>query len=488
MLSEREINELRRKAHRELMLKSLKFYTGEMFEVQNNTPFIFGEHHLKICKALDSVVRGDIRKLIINISPRYGKTELAVKMFISYGFALNPRAKFLHLSYSGGLTLDNSETIKEVIKTPYFQSLFTTRIEKSKDTKAHWQTTEGGGLYATSTLGQITGFGAGTTDKENEEELMDEYTAFFNPHRFNGAIVIDDPIKPEDALSDKVREVVNRRFETTIRNRVNSRRTPIIIIMQRLHEHDLCGYLQEVEPDDWTVLSMPCLTIDENGKEHALWEHKHTVEELHKLEQVNPFVFETQYQQNPTPMEGLMYGEFNTYTDLPEGGEDKCYCDPADVGTDFHCAIFYREHKGYCYVTDVMYTQDDMDVTEPQMVQKLYTNHTTDCAIEANGAGRLYAKNVERRCREQGNTYTRFTTFAQTQNKQVRIYSNANAVNNVVVMPVGWERKWPKYHSAMKSFRKEGRNANDDAPDATTGVVERMNSTNKDLTGFFYGT
>ena len=68
----------------------------------------------------------------------------------------------------------------------------------------------------------------------------------------------------------------------------------------------------------------------------------------------------------------------------------------------------------------------------------------------------------------------------------MRIYSNANAVNNVVVMPVGWERKWPKYHNAMKSFRKEGRNANDDAPDATTGVVERMGKANKDLTGFFW--
>ncbi|MBQ8958648.1 MAG: phage terminase large subunit [Bacteroidales bacterium] len=94
--------------------------------------------------------------------------------------------------------------------------------------------------------------------------------------------------------------------------------------------------------------------------------------------------------------------------------------------------------------------------------------------ITTNGAGRLYAKNIERRCREQGNTFTRISTFTQTQNKQVRIYSNANAVNNVVLMPVGWQRKWPAYSVAMTSFLKEGRNAHDDAPDCTTSVIERM--------------
>ena len=128
-----------------------------------------------------------------------------------------------------------------------------------------------------------------------------------------------------------------------------------------------------------------------------------------------------------------------------------------------------------------------MDETEPEMARKLYANHTTECAIEANGAGRLYAKNIERRCREQGNTFTRIVTFTQTQNKQVRIYSNANAVNNVVLMPVGWERKWPAYSHAMTSFLKEGRNAHDDAPDCTTSVAKRMGKTNtKDLTGFFF--
>ncbi len=471
-------------AHRQLLTGSFMQFVTKMFQFTQGTSYIVGEHHRLIASALEEVVKGQCTKLIINLAPRYGKTCLVSQMFPAYGFAINPKCKFIHLSYSGGLVTDNSVAVKDIMNSEYYRLLFDARIRRGSDQKAKWETEQGGGLYATTTLGQITGFGAGATDKEEEE--LDEYAAD-GGGGFSGAVVIDDPIKPEDALSDVIRERVNRRFETTIRNRVNSRRTPIIVIMQRLHEHDLCGYLQEVEPDEWKVVSIPCLTIDERGNEHALWEHKHTVEELHKIQMANSFVFETQYQQNPMPLEGLMYSEFKTYSELPSGGIDKCCCDPADTGADFLCSIFYREHKGYCYVTDVMYTKDDMDVTEPEMARRLYANHTTECAIEANGAGRLYARNVERRCRENGNSFTRIITYTQTQNKAVRIFSNANAVNNVVLMPVGWERKWPQYHLAMASYLKEGRNAHDDAPDCATSVVLRMGqSVKQDLTGFFF--
>lgn len=293
-----------------------------MFESVYKTPYVFGPHHLEICDALFDVVMGKCRKLIINIAPRYGKTELVVKMFIAWCFALNDACKFIHLSYSSTLVEDNSESIKSIMKSDYYRLMFPYAcISKNKDTKRMWKTTGGGGLYAVSTLGQITGFGAGATDKEDEEideKTLDEFWAWFNPDGFAGAVIIDDPIKPEDALSDNIREQVNRRFETTIRNRVNSRKTPIIIICQRTHEEDLCGYLMSIEPDEWKVISIPVISYDENGNERALWELKHTLEELHKIENASPFVFQTQYLQNPTPLEGLMYTSLKTYDILPD--------------------------------------------------------------------------------------------------------------------------------------------------------------------------
>ena len=231
-------------AHKLLLSSSCEDFTCKMFQYMNGMPYIVGDHHKMIFAALDKVVRGETCKLIINIGPRYGKTEICSKMFIAYGLALNPQAKFLHLSYSGELTQENSMAVRDILTSEYFSNIFDAKIKYGDNKKSKWGTEQGGGVYATSTLGQITGFGAGRVEKEENAynlDDIDEFSVKFNPDNFSGAIVIDDPIRPEDALSDNIREQVNRRFETTIRNRVNSRKTPIIIIMQRLHEHDLCG-------------------------------------------------------------------------------------------------------------------------------------------------------------------------------------------------------------------------------------------------------
>lgn len=441
--------------------------------------FVVGKHHRLICDKLNDVLQGRVRKLIINIAPRYGKTEVAVKNFIAMGLGINPAARFIHLSYSGNLALDNSIAIKDIINSEPYKEVFSTRIKYGSDTKAKWETQQGGGVYATSTLGQITGFGAGAVDVEGE------------PYKFSGAIVIDDPIKPEDALSDVEREKVNRRFETTIRNRVNSRTTPIIIIMQRLHENDLCGYLQSIEPDEWEVLSIPCLEEDEDGNEQALWPFKHTVEELHKIENANSFVFDTQYMQNPKPLEGLMYQTLRTYATLPaEKGMRKNYTDTADTGADFHCSICYFETKTAMYVTDVLYTNKPMEYTEPKTAEMLLLNETQRAKIESNNGGRGFCRNVERIVREHNtpehpNKVARrmtFKSFAQTANKQVRIFSRSAEVQNLIFFPEGWEMRWPQFANAVKAYRKEGKNLHDDAPDVLTGMCEDFRKAPEPLT------
>ena len=421
---------------RTFCLSGMLNFTRYVFRKKTGNKFIIGEHHRIICDALDKVVKGDIKRLIINIAPRYGKTELAVKNFIAYGLALNPKSKFIHLSYSDDLVLDSSKEINTIVRSDYFQRLFPESVTDSTNAKK-WNTNVGGGLYA--------------------------------------VIIIDDPIKPEDALSDTIRERVNNRFETTIRNRVNSRNTPIIIIMQRLHEHDLCGYLQEIEPEDWTVISLPCIQHNENGQEKALWEFKHTLEELHKIESANSFVFNTQYMQNPTPIEGLMYRKFQTYDTIPyyKDSEKKNYTDTADTGSDYLCSICYVDTPIGNFVTDVLYTQKPMEYTEPKTAEMITRNATDWVDVESNNGGRGFARNVEKQCREMGNTKTFINWFCQTDNKQVRIFTKSADVNNMTFFPVGWERKWPEFHNAIAKHRKEGSNSHDDAPDALTGCFEK---------------
>lgn len=450
-------------------LSHFDHFVQRMFLDTYKTPYIFGDHHRSICRALESVVMGDCKRLIINIAPRYGKTELVSKMFIAWGFALNPASKFIHLSYSFDLARSNAMSVRDIMLCEWYRILFP-YVHIVGTGASNWATSDGGKMYAVSSGGQVTGFGAGAVDSEPiDDDQYPEYT-----DRFAGAIVIDDPIKPDDALSDKAREAVNYRFESTIRSRANSRNTPIVIIMQRLHENDLCGFLQRNEPEEWTVLSLPCITAEGT----ALWEHKHTLEELKQLERVQPFVFQTQYMQNPTPLEGLMYERFKEYDTLPVGPYVmKNYTDTADTGADYLCSICYAEYtSGECYVTDVLYTDKPMEYTENQTARMLVSNGVRVCVVESNNGGRGFRRNVERLVREMGNRQMTFSDLTQTKNKQSRIFSRSAEVQNMVYFPRGWDRLHPLYANALRSYRKAGRNSHDDAPDATTGIVEMLSS------------
>lgn len=470
-------------------LRSTLNFTRYFFKQKFSRKFIVGQHHVAIAKALDRVLAGKCTRLIINIAPRYGKTELAVKNFIAMGLAINPKANFIHLSYSDDLARDNSRGVQEILRESSYRRLFPGTKPTSTNTHK-WRTTEGGGLYAVSSAGQVTGFGAGIVDREEEEELAAEVEelASVNAGTFGGAIVIDDPIKPDDARSETVRSKVNQKFETTIRNRVNSRSTPIIIIMQRLDEDDLCGYLERLEPDVWEVLSLPVITTDEHGEEAALWPFKHTLDELHDLREKNSFVFDTQYMQNPRPLAGLMYErEFATYATIPVTRKHKvkAYIDTADTGKDFLCLITYVETEIGNYILDVYYTQAPMETTESETARRLTRYEVEECIVESNNGGRGFGRKVRDNCRVLGNRKTYFTFFTQTENKDVRIFNHSNEVQNLCVFPERWNLLFPAFHKAITQYKKEGGNTHDDAPDALTGTVEKRAQQAQNLTRIF---
>lgn len=312
-------------------LQSLLFFTRYFYQKRFSRKYIVADPHTKICEALERVLKGEITRLIINIAPRYGKTELGVKNFIAHGLALNPAAKFIHLTYSQNLALDNSEEARGIVQSDWYQEMFDVKVKRDSKAKNKWYTTAGGGVYAAATGGQVTGFGAGRVDTEEEEKKrLEEEENFIKETEefmpivstkaiFAGAIIIDDSIKPEDANSAVKRNRVNDRFETTVRNRVNSRKTPIIIIQQRVHIKDLPGYLIGVEPGEWTVITLPCLKEDGT----ALWPMKHTAEELMKLKRINEFVFNSQYQQNPDELQ--RGGEFLYNFDYKRNVKDVKY-------------------------------------------------------------------------------------------------------------------------------------------------------------------
>ena len=264
---------------------SLLFFARYIYKENHNRSFIVSPHFVKIAETLEAVTRGEVKRLIINIAPRYGKTELAIKIFVAWCLAKWGYSKFIHLSYSDSLALDNSSQIKEYIQSDSYQRFWGMTLKKDAQSKSKWFNESGGGVYATASGGAITGFGAGVSECDT----------------FSGAIIIDDPLKPDDAFSDLKRNAVNNRYNNTIRSRVNDRDTPVIIIMQRLHEEDLTGFLLDGgSGEEWTHLCMPAL--DESNK--PLYPNKHTFDELEQIRQADRYTFAGQYMQTPSPDEG----------------------------------------------------------------------------------------------------------------------------------------------------------------------------------------
>lgn len=217
------------------------------FKLREGNKLLVNWHHYVIEYVLQAVIDLKIQRLIINIAPGYTKTEQAVLNFICRGLALNPRAKFIHTSYSADLAHENSSKIKETVESPEFQELWPMRTRADKKGKKRWFTVPGGGMMAVASGGQITGFRAGRMEEG-----------------FTGAFINDDPVKPDDAYSDVKRNAINNRFNNTMRSRLAVETVPMVNIMQRLHEDDLSGYLLKGGSGDvWHHLVLPALLDDE---------------------------------------------------------------------------------------------------------------------------------------------------------------------------------------------------------------------------------
>lgn len=289
--------------------------------------FLPGDHHDLIEEALTKLERGELigpsgkpcKNLLITIAPRFGKTQFVSIDWPARSIARNARAKFIHLSYSDELALDNSAKCRETVGSPEYQKFWKVAIKKDSDSKKKWYTEQGGGMYATAAGGAVTGFGAGSlADVDTEyDDLDEEIDAFFandeddeplDPTLFYGAIIIDDPIKVDDADNEKERDRVNKRLVSTIASRRNSRNTPIVIVMQRLNHMDMAGFVLEGGlGEEFYHLNLPAIVDYKLPTERSLWPAKHTLEELKNMLLTNRRVTMAQYMQDPTPDEGTFF-------------------------------------------------------------------------------------------------------------------------------------------------------------------------------------
>lgn len=303
----RSANEVRCLKH--WVLSNYIAFCRVFFRSRDGARFIVNRHHDLIAAALDRVFRGESSRLIINIPPGYTKTEMVVILAIARGLAQNPRSKFLLLSNSEDLALENSLKARDTIQGELYQALFPMTLRADSKAKGRWYNEHGGGVQAAPAGGQVIGFRAGRMEPG-----------------FSGAILIDDPLKPDDARSDAKRNRINVRYNTTIASRLAHEKVPIILVMQRIDDDDLSAYLLGGgSGEHWDHLEIPAEVPVErgpypeefsHGKQIAyalasgpLWPYKHdqpTIDEL-KTNPRTAGTFSAQYQQRPAPPGGSIF-------------------------------------------------------------------------------------------------------------------------------------------------------------------------------------
>lgn len=207
------------------------FLERSFYELNPQTTFLSNWHIQEIGQALEECRLGNTKRLIINVPPRYLKSHCVSISFPAWVLGHNPSAQIISVSYGQDLADTLARNCRTLMSSAFYRNLFPTRLAARKQAVNDFCTTELGFRMATSVGGVLTGRGG-------------------------DFLIIDDPLKPDEAVSESQRKAVNDWYDHTLLTRLNDKREGrIIIIMQRLHEDDLVGHV--LKSDDWKVLRFP---------------------------------------------------------------------------------------------------------------------------------------------------------------------------------------------------------------------------------------
>jgi predicted phage terminase large subunit-like protein len=425
------------------------------------------QYLVRLCNELQEFYESDDEVLIVNLPPRHGKSRTAGN-FVEWVLGNNKHEKIMTGSYNETLSTMFSKNVRNTIQEVkvdkdkiVYSDIFPGIKIKYGDGAMNLWSLEGSynNYLATSPTGTATGFGC---------TLM----------------IIDDLIKnAQEAYNEEVLQKHWDWFTNTMLSRLEEG-GKIIIIMTRWATGDLAGRaLEHYKEQGAKVRHISMKALQEDGTmlcPEILSRKSYEA----KCKAMGIEIASANYQQEPIDIKGRLYTNFKTYTKLPMDDKGNLlftsirnYTDTADQGNDYLCSINYGVYNGEAYVLNVLYTKQPMEVTEPAVAKMLYEDKVNIADIESNNGGRGFARQVERILHEKYRTNrVQINWFHQSKNKKARILSNSTWVMNHVYFPVNWKDRFPEYYEAMTKYQKEGKNLHDDAPDATTGIAEKINA------------
>ena len=415
---------------------------------------------IDLCNAFQDFVQSDDEVMVVNEPPRHGKSRTA-GLLVEWVLGNDQRQKIMTGSYNETLSTMFSKNVRNDImeeKADQIRIVFSdifpnVRIKRGDGAMNLWSLEGGYNNYlATSPTGTATGFGA-------------------------SLLIIDDLNKnAEEANNELTKEKHWSWFTDTMLSRLEEG-GKIIIIMTRWASDDLAGRaLDHFKESGARIRHISMKALQDDGTmlcDEVLSRKSYEA----KIKAMGADIASANYQQEPIDLKGRLYTSFKTYSgELPQFKEIRNYTDTADTGDDYLCSIDYGvTFASEAYILEVLYTKEPMEVTEPATAGILKKDMVNVADIESNNGGRGFARNVERILQQElHSNHTIIRWFSQNKNKQARIYSNSSWVMQHIYYPEDWRNRWPEYYDAMVKYQREGKNKHDDAPDATTGIAEKI--------------
>lgn len=367
---ESELNELRLK-----LLGSFLGFTRFFYELRTTREFLVSNplhcepHVVTMCRELTDVFLLRTPRLMMNVPPGWSKSTIC-QSFIAFCFAWHADCRFLYLSHSFDLAASHTHTVKKIMEMKEYRQLFGVSLRRDQSAKDFFETTDGGAVAAFGAKGSIVGRDAGLPGLP----------------RFSGCLLLDDMHKPDEVHSDTIREKVHKNYFETIETRLRSANVPVVFIGQRLHEDDLCAHLLGgKDGQEWKHVCIKAL--DDTG--NARYPEVMPKARLLVMQKNQPYVFSSQYQQEPIPAGGALFREewFETLDAEPEILATFITFDGAETERHYNDAtamsfwgLYKLQHEG----TDTgMYGLHWLDCieewVEPKDLEELFLDFYASC-------------------------------------------------------------------------------------------------------------
>lgn len=424
-------------------------------------------HHRSCAEKMDRFIAGEIKNLMVFMPPQHGKSEISSRRGPAKILGDNPDCKIGIVAYNHTIAAKFNRDVQRIISSPEYKEIYpeTTLNYQNVRTQDTWlRNVDEFEIVGRRGSLVSAGVGGGLTSRKLDVAIMDDL--------YKDA---------EAAWSQTIRASVQDWYDTVLRTRLHNN-SQQLIVFTRWHEEDLAGYLLRTEPDNWEVVFYEALKEKHHSPEdprqagEALWPEHLTREKLEQIRKNNPVVFDSLYQQNPTPKGGLLLpaGELKRFSlaqikdTKPDGIAS--VCDVADEGEDSLCHPVGFLYGQDVYIVDITFTGDPIEVTQPRVAAQLDQYNVDRSRFESNNGGKGYAQKVQELIQGRTNISWRHTAT----NKHTRIVMKSGDIKERFYFLVDDEQdeEYKRYFYELTHYPKNGKVKHDDAMDGTTMLAE----------------